>query len=160
MNSFFGEVRIRALQPGPRLLPLEVLGLQETANLAALDGDAVLGQLRLYAIQRPVAGWRYLPLRRLGRHATRLRDHPVGLVRAIGGWAPGAWRILQTLQTFSGEALEPLPHRLLTHAHVPSDRRHRLALRSELDDTCSTRQAHRCARRAGEPLTLCLFLVR
>src|SRR5260221_3359535 len=114
---FFGEVRVRALQPRAWLLPLEVLSLEQAADLAALDRDAVLGELRLQPIHRPVAGGRHLPLRRLGRQAAGLRDHPVGLVRAIGGRTPAAWRILQTLHTFIRQALSPPPHRHRTYAH-------------------------------------------
>src|SRR5262249_44081081 len=86
-RPFFREGGIIALQPRPRLLPFEMVGAQDTPDLAASDRHAVLGQLVLQAIQGPMAGGRHLPVGWFGQEAACLGDHPAIDLLVIGAGA-------------------------------------------------------------------------
>jgi hypothetical protein len=163
MNSFCGEVRIGALQPGPRLLPLDVLGLEQAPDLAALDRQPVLGELSLEPIEGPRARGRHLPVRWFlwfGRQPPRFGHHLAVHALGVDAWAAGPRGVVQPDQALGGEALDPLPHRLRTHAQLLRDDRRAEPLRCKVNDSCPPHEAHRGALRPHQPRNLLAFRVR
>ncbi len=149
----------RTLQPGPRLLPFAMLGLEQASDLAALAQHPLLGQLSLEPIQGPVAGRRHLPLRRLGWQRARLGDHATVRLLGVGPRASRARGVVQPVQPCRVEALDPTPHTLLTLLQLRGDCRGGHAGRRQLDEARASRQAHRRRLGMDYPLQFRPFLV-
>jgi hypothetical protein len=62
-----------------------VLLLEDAADLAALDRDALLVQLPLEQVEGPVAGRWHLTRFGLGWQATRFGDDPAAVLFVVGG---------------------------------------------------------------------------